>query len=211
VIHGRGGVIDETWLEVRCQLGFTLASMAGTSVEIEMRLDGAAGTWFIAHGNVARVRAANHSLIITLDVLPLPLAALLADEDAHARVALIEVMVVDRDRARRTRVSQVFRAEGCHVVEAGTTLEALDALAGASFATAVFAVADTVPESAGIDLRDYLETAHAAALIVGIGDPEWTPTRARLDPSATEPLLRARVKSLLLGPFQTRDAEMARA
>lgn len=210
-IHGRGVVVDETALEVRCQLGFTLLSMAGISVEIEMRLDGAAGTWFIAHGKVAHVRAANHSLIIALDVLPLPLATLLADDDAHARVALIEVMVVDRDRARCTRVSDAFRAEGCHVVEVGTALEALDAITSASFATTVFAVADTVPESAGIDLRDYLETAHATALIVGIGDPEWTPTRARLDPSDAEALLRARVKALLLGPSESRDAVMARA
>lgn len=196
-IRGRGVVVDRMALEVRCQLGFALLSLAGTSVEIEMRLDGSAGTWFIAHGKVAHVRAANHSLIIELDVLPLPLATLLAD-DARAPGALMEVMVVDGDRTRRRRVSDAFRAEGCHVVEAGTALEALDAITSASFATVVFAVADTVPERAGIDLRGYLETAHAAALIVGIGDPELAPMRARLDPSDTEALLRTRVKSLLL-------------
>jgi hypothetical protein len=58
----------------------------------------------------------------------------------------------------------------------------------------VFAVADTVPERGGIDLRVYLESAHAAAMIVGIKDPELAPMRARLDPSDTEALLRTLVK-----------------
>ena len=202
-IHGRGLVVDEMSLEVRCHLGFALLSLAGVSVEIEMRLDGPAGTWFIVHGKVARVCAETHSLIIALDALPLPLATLVANDEPHPRVALIEVMVVDRDRAHRMRVSDAFRAEGCHVVEVGTTLEALHSITGASFATTVFAVADTVPESAGIDLRAYLDTTHATALIIGIGDPEWTPTHARLDPLETEALLRARVKSLLLVPSES--------
>jgi hypothetical protein len=65
-----------------------------------MRLDGSAGTWFIAHGKVAHVRAANQSLIIELDVLPLPLATLLAD-DARAPNALTEVMAVIARAAHR--------------------------------------------------------------------------------------------------------------
>jgi hypothetical protein len=77
-IHGRAVVVSETTLEVRCQLGFMLLSLAGAAVEIEMRLDGAAGNWFSLRGHVSHIRAANHSLVIAIDALPPPLAALLA-------------------------------------------------------------------------------------------------------------------------------------
>ena len=89
-IHGRGVVVSHTSLEVRCQLGFTLLSMAGMSVEIEMRLDRDA-TSFVVHGQVARVRGANHSLVITLGVLPEPLARLLDAETGDAVDVPIEV------------------------------------------------------------------------------------------------------------------------
>lgn len=79
-IHGRSVVVSETNLEVRCQLGFTLLSLAGASVAIEMRLDSAPGTWFVTQGRVARVRPASHSLVIKLGRLPESLATLLADE-----------------------------------------------------------------------------------------------------------------------------------
>jgi CheY-like chemotaxis protein len=172
--------------------------MAGSSVEIEMRLDGSAGTWFVAHGRVARVRAASHSLVVALEALPQSLAVLLAAETGRARFAPIEVMVIDGDRTRRAQLSEAFRAEGCHVVEAGTTLEALDSLTVASFVTDVIAVADTTPERVGTELLDYLATAHTSTLVVGMQDPDWSPHVARLAPSDVEGVLRDRVRSLLL-------------
>lgn len=89
-IHGRGVVVSDTSLEVSCPLGFMLLAMAGASVEIEMRLDGAASTWFVAHGQVTRVRVAKHSLVIALGTLPDPLVALLA-ANGNPRVSPIEV------------------------------------------------------------------------------------------------------------------------
>lgn len=74
-IHGRGMVVDETCLEVCCQLGSTLE--VGASVEIEMSLDGVAGTVFVARGHVTHVRAAGHSHVIELEALPESLATLL--------------------------------------------------------------------------------------------------------------------------------------
>jgi CheY-like chemotaxis protein len=194
-IYGRSVVVSRTSLEVRCEPAFVLLSLAGASVEIDMRLDSAPSTGFGAQGRVARVRPVSHSLVINFGRLPKSLAKLLPDE---ARVAPTEVMVVDRDRARRTQVSDAFRAEGCHVVEASTSIEALDALTEASFVTDLIAVADTAPEKDGVELRDYLDTAYASALVVGIGDPEWIPTHAQLDPSDRDGELRARVRSLLL-------------
>jgi hypothetical protein len=197
-VHGRAVNVSETVLEVRCEPVRTLLSMAGISLEIEMRLDGAAGTWFLLHGQVARVRPADNGLVIAISALPLPLAVLLASNAGQARARPIEVMVVDRDVARRIRVAEAFRAEGCHVVEAGSPLEAIDALGTASYATDVIAVADTVPDSIALDLREHLDAAYVDALVVAIGEPEWIPTREHLDPSDSEGLLPNRVQSLLL-------------
>ena len=72
----------------------------------------------------------------------------------------------------------------------------------------MIAVADTAPENVGADLRDYLDIAHAEAIVVGIGDAEWTPTRPRLDPSDADGMLRSNVKSLLqLRPWRSAGRE----
>jgi hypothetical protein len=163
-----------------------------------MRLDGAAGTWFLLHGQVKRVRATDDRLLIALGALPLPLAVLLTSKSGQPRARPIEVMVVDRDLARRVQVADAFRAEGCHVLEASTPLEAIDRLGAASYTTDVIAVADTVPDSIAVDLRNHLDVAYVDALVVAVGEPEWIPGRARLDPSESEGALPARVHSLLL-------------
>jgi CheY-like chemotaxis protein len=124
--------------------------------------------------------------------------AMRVDELAYTHAAPIEVLVIDRDRGRRQQVSEAFRAEGCHVVEAADSIEALDALTHASVPTEVIAVADTEPESVGVELRDHLDRAYASALIVGIGGPEWIPTHAQLDPSDADGLLREHVRALLM-------------
>jgi hypothetical protein len=97
-IHGRAVVVSNTSLEVRCQLGFALLSMAGAPVEIEMRFDLAGGSWFVAHGHVARVGAANHSLVIALDVLPEELSALLTAESANAASTVSRLLYTHSER-----------------------------------------------------------------------------------------------------------------
>lgn len=196
-LHGRAVAVSESGLELRCPLGVTLLTLAGASVEVEMRLDGEPGGWFILHGQVARVRPASHRLVIAIAALPGVLSALLARHAADPAVAAVEVMIVDRELARRTRVAQAFRAERCHVVEVGTALEALDGLERSSRATDVIAVADTIPDSIGIELRDYLDAACLDAAVIALGEPEWTPGRARLDPSDADGLLAAGVRSVL--------------
>src|SRR5687767_4125770 len=144
-VHGRAVVVSATTLEVNCQLGFSLLAMAGMSVEIEVRLDGDS-QWLWFHGQVARVRAADHSLVIAVAALPAALTRLVAEAE-QAGVAPIEVMVVDGDRGRRARIAEAFRAEGCHVVEVSSTSDALAALSNAPVATELIAVADTDPDS----------------------------------------------------------------
>ncbi len=197
-LHGRAVVVSETALEVRCQPGLALVAMAGAPVEVEMRLDGEIGGWFILHGQVQRVRDLDHRLVITITTLPGPLASLIAKTAGRSGLAPIEVMIVDAAVAERTRVAEAFRAEGCHVVEAGTPLEAIGGLEGSASATTLIAVADTIPDRIGIELRDYLDSMQEGAFIVALGEPEWTPTRTRLDPSNADGLLDARIRALLL-------------
>lgn len=196
-VHGTAVSVSATTLEVGCQLGASLLAMAGADVEITMRLNGATGGWFALSGRVRRVRAASHSVVIALASVPPPLATWIAEQTDRTEVSAIEVMVVDRDSGRRIQIAAAFRAEGCHVIEAGTPLEALDELERASFTTDVIAVADTDPDRIGIDLRDHLDDA-GNALVISIGDPEWTPTRARLASSDAEGPLQERVRLFLL-------------
>jgi CheY-like chemotaxis protein len=184
-------------LEIKCQLGFALLAMAGASVEIEMRLDGAAGSWFLLQGRVARIRAASHTLVIAIDALLPPLAALIASQDDKPAVSPIEVMVVDGDRVRRARVAEAFRAEGCHVAESSTPLEALDGLDTAPYATDVIAVADTALYGAAVDLRNYLDGTYLDTLVIAVGNPKRKPSRVLLDPSDVLGQLGAHVRSVL--------------
>lgn len=198
VVHGTAMNVSATTLEVRCDLGFALLAMAGSQVEIEMRLNGSEGSWFELSGRVRRVRAASHSLVIAIASPPAPLLAWIAEQTGRTQAPRLEVMVVDRDSGRRIQVADAFRAEGCHVTEAATPLEAFDELEGASFTTDVFAVGDTEPDDIGIDLRNHLDRAYVDALVVAVGLPEWTPTRIRLAPSNIEGLLRGNVRSVMM-------------
>jgi hypothetical protein len=189
-------MVSQTTLEVRCELGFVLPSMVGGVFDLELRLDGALSSSFL-HGKVVRVRAVDHVLVIALTTLPELLVALIASPRGAARLPPVEVMVVDRDRVRRTHVASAFRAEGCHVFETATPLEAIDELVDATRTTDVIAVADTAPDHNGVDLRDYLDGAYVDALIVTVDDLGWTPSRAEVDPTASEQLLRSAVRSVL--------------
>jgi CheY-like chemotaxis protein len=193
--------VSETTLEIRCQLRSALLAMVGASVEVEMRLDGQIGEvagWFVLHGQVARVRFDNQSLIIQIGALPRPLVALI-ERIRRSAVPPVEAMIVDREVARRTRVAEAFRAEGCQVIEVATPIEALHWLERGWRGTDVFAVADTIPDTIGIDLRAFLDTSAPDALVVSLGGPEWTPGRERLDPSVSDGLLASHVRALLLG------------
>ena len=193
--------VSETTLEIRCQLRSALLAMAGASVEVEMRLDGQTGEsagWFVLHGQVARVRFDTQSLIIQIRALPRPLSALI-ERMRRSEVPPIEAMIVDREVARRTRVAEAFRAEGCQVIEVATPIEALHWLERGWRGTDVFAVADTIPKDVGVDLRAFLDEVAPDALVLALGDPEWTPGRERLDPSGGDGLLASHVRSLLLG------------
>lgn len=206
VVRGTAINVSATTLEVKCDLGFALLTMAGSPVEIEMRLNGSEGSWFVLSGRVRRVRASSHSLVIAIASMPAPLLAWIAEQAKCIEPRLLEVMVVDRDIVRRILVAEAFRAEGCHVFEASTALEAFDELEGASFITDVFAVADTEPGHIGTDLRNHFDGAYLDALVVGVGEPNWTPTRERLVPDNVEGSLQGHVRALLLARSEARPS-----
>lgn len=193
-VHGRSIVANETSLEVQCPPGFSLLALAGASVELEVRLDAGHEGWFLVQGQVARVRPESHTLIIALEAIPAELAALLA---VRPRASQLEVLVVDSELTRRASIAEAFRDEGCHVSEVSTAAEALDDLARVPVKTDVIVVGDTFPDTVGDDLLGQLETRYTNALIVAAGGPEWTPTRARLDPTCTAEALRSNVRALL--------------
>lgn len=72
-------VMSASEVEVRCPLGFALAAMAGTPVELEL-LDEPGSQWLQFRGHVTHVRPATHSLVIHIDDIPAQLEALI---DAH--------------------------------------------------------------------------------------------------------------------------------
>jgi hypothetical protein len=189
-IYGRAIAVNTTDLEVRCELGALSTTLIGAPVEVEMRLDGRHGTWFLLQGHVTQIRPATQTVIVSIEELPPTLLALVAARTIDlAMTAPVIVMVVDRDLARRQTIAEAFRGEGCHVREAGTPLEALDALDNGGAATDIFAVIDTAPDHIGIDLRAFFDATYPDAMVLDAG---WVTSLGANDE------LRSRVHALVL-------------
>lgn len=199
-IHGRAMVVSDHALEVSCDMGFGVLSLDGAPVHIEMRLDGAAGTWFFTRGRISRVHASRHSVVIAIEHLPGELAAICgkgtARDDEH-----LDVLLVDEDVCRRIAVAAAFREAGCRVMGASTPLDAMELLDSRG-GVDLIAVADSYPEKAANDLREYLDGAETKAEVIALGEnDDWVATRERLDPSDGDGHLAERVSTLLTRLF----------
>lgn len=96
-IHGHLMVLGVNDLEVQCDLGFRLLSMAGAAVDVELSLghsgERALSLWPL-RGRVTHIRAASHSLVVKLTEIPRELAEVLEASLAHPELGATEAVVV---------------------------------------------------------------------------------------------------------------------
>ncbi|HZJ67058.1 MAG TPA: hypothetical protein VFD36_26310 [Kofleriaceae bacterium] len=104
---------------------------------------------------------------------------------------LPHMILVDEVAKRRSVFANAFRDAGCCVTEVSTPLEAIARLGQLRFEPGVIAIADSVPESIAVDLREYLCAQYPEAHMVAIGGSShrrdrsgswlsWLTTRADL-------------------------------
>jgi hypothetical protein len=92
-IHGELMVLGPNDLEIRCDLGFMLLSMAGAVVDLELFLDESGLRFLPLRGRVTHVRAQSHSLVVKLTEIPRQLAALIEASLAHPELGASEGVI----------------------------------------------------------------------------------------------------------------------
>jgi hypothetical protein len=195
-IHCRLISVSEAGIEATCELGFVEQEILGAMIDVDVRLDGAEGGWLTGHGVVTTVRPEHHRIVIALSD-PIP------EVSAYIAKSIIElhrppdVMVVDRDRPRRTQTATAFRREECDVFEATTPLEALDHLDRGPSDPSLIEVAPTTPESVADELQDYLEVAHPDSEVVHVSGASSGVPKSQRDRSSERSALRKRVHAVL--------------
>lgn len=95
-IHGQLMVLGVNDLEVQCDLGFKLLSMAGVAVDVELALgeSGHGVKFWPLRGRVTHVRAASHSLVVRLTEIPRELATVLEASLAHPELGAKDAVLV---------------------------------------------------------------------------------------------------------------------
>jgi hypothetical protein len=93
-IHGQLVALGVNDLEVQCDLGFRLLSMAGVAVDVDLSLEGDSLRFLPLRGHVTHVRAASHSLVVRLTDIPSELAAVIEESLAHPERGATEAVVV---------------------------------------------------------------------------------------------------------------------
>lgn len=92
-IHGQLRVLGVNDLEVECDLGFGLLSMAGAAVEVELSLEGTGLRFVPLRGRVTHVRAESHSLVVRISEIPRELAAVIEASLAHPELGANEAVI----------------------------------------------------------------------------------------------------------------------
>lgn len=201
---GRGGL--------RVATGVTVPSkLLGRSGEVALRLDGQGAEWLEASGRIVRIEPDGVALVF--EQLPAPLVRLLDEmwSASRAHLRVLSAVLVDADPDRRAAMAEGFRAAGCRLVEASTTLEAIVRLGESSFEPDVIVIADSVPAAVADDLRSFVERNHPRAKLVTVGNESREPSEPAPAGSAhwissTDPDsdLEARICQILGGPVRRR-------
>jgi PilZ domain len=178
------------------------AVMLGRAVRVEIRFDGTVGDWLFGNGKVSRI--APDAMALTLDELSPELQRVIGEmvgsSRAHGRV--MNMVLIDSDVVRRTRMSIAFQMAGCTVVDATSPLEAIVRLGESMFEPDLIAIADSAPAAVSDELRLFVEREHPNTKLVSIGDGDIGPEGiahwlSSADPSADMP---SRVREMLGRP-----------
>jgi hypothetical protein len=178
------------------------ARLLARKVDIQVRLDAGHQEWWQATGRVLRIHA--EGIALAFDTLAPAMVRALDDlataSRAHQRV--VNVVLIDTDPQRRSAMAAGFRATGCMVVEAASSLEAIVRLGEASFEPDVIAIADSDPGLEASDMRVFVERDHPKVKVVTIGDQLLQPDGfanwlSSANPDADLP---ARVRQVLVAP-----------
>jgi hypothetical protein len=198
---GVGGVYAHTNVDAPDRL-------LARKVDIEVRLDAGHQEWWDATGRVLRIQA--DGIAVAFDTLAPALVRTLDElaTAARAHQRVVNVVLIDTDPQRRSAMAAGFRATGCAVVEAATSLEAIVRLGEASFEPDVIAIADSDPALESEDMRVFVERDHPKVKVVKIGDQLLQPDGfanwlSSANPDADLP---ARVRDVLVAPNQARAA-----
>lgn len=199
---GIGGVYAHTTMTAPDRL-------LARKVELEVRLDAGHQEWWQATGRVMRIYADGVALAFdTLaPVLLRTLDELATASRAHRRV--VNVVLIDADTSRRSAMATGFRATGCAVVEAATSLEAIVRLGEASFEPDVIAIADSDPSLESTNLRTFVERDHPRVKLITIGDELVNPEGIANWLSSANPDfdLPNRVRDALVAPNHPRPTK----
>ncbi len=159
---GEGGFLATTLVTAPMRL-------LGRTVDIELRLDDPLSQWNRLEGKIVRI--GNDSVAISLH--PTPALIRLVDEMTNAsrtRERVISVILLDEDASRRRLLGDAFRAVGCSLIEAATSLEAIVRLGESSFEPDVIAVADSIPATTANEMREFVGRNHPHVKLVSITD-----------------------------------------
>lgn len=148
-----------------------LDALAGSSVDVDLRLDESATMLFSLNGRVVRASSATGIVAIELLDVGILFERAVARElhSATAYDASPHVILVDAPSAQRDSIAKAFRAGGCDVTEVSTPWEAIAHIDRGQFEPAVIAIADTQPEEVAEELREFLSAEHPEAHMVAIG------------------------------------------
>jgi hypothetical protein len=169
LIRGRILDIGVGGLSVRAEVPIGFASLARTSVRVDVSLDACTKQFSLA-GHVLRSEAATKEIAIEFDEVPRGFEDCVKDEllAAVEHDTLPRMILVDTVAKRRGVFAKAFRGAGCSVTEVSTPLEAIARLGQLRFEPGVIAIADSVPESIAADLREFLCEHHPEAHMVAI-------------------------------------------
>ncbi len=170
-------------------------------VEVEAVLDVVVDVVDVAAGAAAVGAAAAVPLVAVLGAVVVVLELVVVEE---GEVVVVEVVLVDADTARRSRIASEFQAAGCQVGEASTALEAIVRLGESHFEPDVIAVAN--PEvGTTTELRAFIEREHPNYMLVTIGPELLDPAGLAnwLSSANAEDDMPARIRTLLFAPRVT--------
>ena len=177
----RGRILDLCvgGVSLRAEIPIDLASHVGEPVRVEVKLD-ACPEQFSLDGHVLRSNAATNAMAIEFDSAANDFVDCVQDEllAAVEHDTVPRMILVDEVARRRSVFANAFRGAGCCVTEVSTPLEAIARLGQLRFEPGVIAIADSVPESVAVDLREYLCAQYPEAHMVAIGGSSHSRTRS---------------------------------